>query len=578
MKNLIISMVGILLIYLLALCSIVSCKRELAHTKIPGENSRKENSIRVYSTPELSELTAKWAKEYCLLNPEARIKVMNVSESFINEKFESSNNLVFLTGELDTTTYKKSYWQEVVGRDAIIPVVNSSNPIIDEIMMQGISVEMLAQMINTPGMRDWGMLLKTNQDIPFNLYMTTEVSTNSRLIKFLGVDQLNIDGIKVGAGKNLLASIESDPYGIGICKIKNIIDFNSNSILENIKVLPLDRNNDGRIDHAENIYDNLDVLLRGVWIGKYPRVLTRNIYSVSPLKPTNKTEVEFLKWVLSDGQQYLNDYGFIDLWHTERLAKVKLIDDYKMDMAAVNSYSLTKRSLFYLVYLPILVILSFALVVLVVKGIEYVKKLRTSRKEISFKPKFLFNEVYVDSPQGLYYDKTHTWAFMEKNGIVTMGIDDFLQHTTGSITGIKMKHPGERVKRSKKVVSIIQAGKQLDIYAPFSGTIVEHNTDLIPHASILNSSPYNDGWIYKIEPTNWLKEMQFLIKGGQKYKEWLKDEFIRLKEFFENSIKSEKVEYAHVLQDGGELKDGILMDFGPEVWEDFQTSFIDVSS
>jgi hypothetical protein len=139
-----------------------------------------------------------------------------------------------------------------------------------------------------------------------------------------------------------------------------------------------------------------------------------------------------------------------------------------------------------------------------------------------------------------------------------------------------MKSPGERVRKGKKAVSIIQDGKQLDISAPVSGTIKEQNTHLTTDSSLLNSSPYAEGWIYKIEPVNWFKEVQFLIMGSS-YKKWLKNEFQRLKDFLTDTIRSDYEEYAHVLQDGGELKENILKDLGPETWEDFQTNFIDVS-
>jgi hypothetical protein len=63
---------------------------------------------------------------------------------------------------------------------------------------------------------------------------------------------------------------------------------------------------------------------------------------------------------------------------------------------------------------------------------------------------------------------------------------------------------------------------------------------------------------------------------AEKYRKWLFDEFSRLKDFLATSLKVNKVEYEHVvLQDGGVLKDSILADLGPEVWEDFQTNFLD---
>jgi len=63
-----------------------------------------------------------------------------------------------------------------------------------------------------------------------------------------------------------------------------------------------------------------------------------------------------------------------------------------------------------------------------------------------------------------------------------------------------------------------------------------------------------------------------------KYKEWLQDEFVRMRDFLALSANSNTVVYQQVvLQDGGELKDNVLADLGPEVWEDFQTRFIDTS-
>ena len=80
-----------------------------------------------------------------------------------------------------------------------------------------------------------------------------------------------------------------------------------------------------------------------------------------------------------------------------------------------------------------------------------------------------------------------------------------------------------------------------------------------------------------IEPTNWLLEIQFLFMA-EKYKIWLKDEFSRLKDFIVASINASTPGFAYVaIQDGGSLRDNILADLGPEIWEDFQTQFIDTS-
>ena len=95
--------------------------------------------------------------------------------------------------------------------------------------------------------------------------------------------------------------------------------------------------------------------------------------------------------------------------------------------------------------------------------------------------------------------------------------------------------------------------------------------------SLVNSSPYNEGWVYRIEPSNWLRENQLLFMAD-KQRQFLKNEFSRLKDFLLQPLRTDDEKYAQViLQDGGELIDNTLSNLGPEVWEDFQTKFIDPS-
>jgi len=187
------------------------------------------------------------------------------------------------------------------------------------------------------------------------------------------------------------------------------------------------------------------------------------------------------------------------------------------------------------------------------------------------------NENSIAAPRGLYYDKTHTWAFMEQDGFVKIGIDDFLKHVTGSLTSLKMKSPGVKVRKGEKILTIIRDGKQLELYSPVSGFIRKQNESLLKYPSGINSLPYTEGWVYQIEPVNWVREVSFMLMFD-KYKEWLQDEFVRMRDFLALSANSNTVVYQQVvLQDGGELKDNVLADLGPEVWEDFQTRFIDTS-
>lgn len=214
-------------------------------------------------------------------------------------------------------------------------------------------------------------------------------------------------------------------------------------------------------------------------------------------------------------------------------------------------------------------------------AIDAVVKYSRWKKLVNLTPSKLippvFNENSVMSPKGLYYDKTHTWVFMEKKGTVKIGIDDFLLHVTGPINRIKMREQGEKIKKGEPLFSIFQNGKHLSIKSPISGTIIFRNNLIVNDALLLNSSPLQDGWIYEIEPLNWQRESQFLIISDT-YKAWLKNEFVRLKDFLAyNRLLNNSEVATLMLQDGGELKEHVLADFGPKIWEEFQNKFIDSS-
>jgi glycine cleavage system H lipoate-binding protein len=271
--------------------------------------------------------------------------------------------------------------------------------------------------------------------------------------------------------------------------------------------------------------------------------------------------------LISDGQQLLAASGFSEL---AGIQKEKAMESLTPQMALIEAEEETSRSFWWIL----------ALVTLIIAGLMVVPVFLARRKKVAPFPPELhvsssLNETPVSAPAGLFFDKTHTWAFMEKDGLVKMGIDDFIQHITGPLTRIIAKSPGEKIRKGEIAVTLIRDGKQLNLYAPVTGTIRHINKNLESNSSVVNSSPFAEGWIYMIEPRNWLKEIQYMLMGAQ-YRDWLKEELVRLKDFFADSSQKHSLVYSHVvLQDGGEIADHVLADMGPDVWEEFQTEFID---
>jgi glycine cleavage system H lipoate-binding protein/ABC-type phosphate transport system substrate-binding protein len=523
------------------------------------------NSIQVVSSPELTGLATNWADEFARLNPSVKITVGAVTD------IQGSNSLSFMTDENPAVVTEQNTWKMVVGRDATVGIINARNPLLEQINRQGISAEKLAQLFSSSDKHNWGSLISGSPDAPFNTYFIENEKVNTAIGIFTGIDNANVTGNKVSTAAELMSAVEKDVNAIGFCKLTDVRDASTNGIIQGLQLLPIDKNMNGRIDSFENIYGSMDAFTRGVWIGKYPSALCGNIYAASAVQPTDKNTVAFLTWIITTGQKYLNDNGYSNL--ASREVKLNMAVLYGAEIAvaqtSIKSYNVWNW------LISLLVIGLVASITMVI--VSHIKDQKLAEQNSDFDLTPVLNEDAIMAPKGLYFDKTHTWAFMEEDGNVKVGVDDFLQHITGTITRIAMKKPGESIRKGEKIMTIVRDGKQLELYAPISGVIREQNQSLVSDSSLINTAPFTEGWVYLIEPKNWLREIQFMFMA-EKYKEWLGDEFARLKDFFSATVRTNTAVYAHiVLQDGGELTDNVLADLEPEVWEDFQTKFIDVS-
>ncbi len=564
MKTRICLLIGIILLN----CSISDSKEVTS-----GNTPTQQGSLDVFTSPDLYNLTMTWVNEYGSLNPNLKINVVKSNNNEITDRLNTREGIGFIADDAYDALNNQSVWNMVVGRDVIVPIMNAANPFRDKIYQEGITVEKLARILENPEKQNWGMLLnniQNNPEIPFHYYVINDPSIRSGVANFLKTNQPNTNGIKITSGQEMISAIQKDPNAFGFCRLVQIMDPKNQNLAENIKLVPIDKNSNGKIDYMENIYDNLQAFSRGVWIGKYPNALSGNIYSISSQKPKKATELAFLSWVLTEGQNFLNTNGYSNLASSEIKSQLdKINEPVVYTVAPTNEVNALLKMILTVLFVFVVIGFVFDMVTRRIRNKEGIVKDANSRMST------VFDENSVIIPKGIYFDKTHTWAFMKKDGTVKIGIDDFLLHITGPVTRIEMKNAGEKIKKGDQLFSIIQKGKQLNIYAPISGTIKTQNKILTTNSSLLNSAPYEEGWIYTIEPTNWLLEIQYLTMAD-KYKSWLTDEFSRLKDFFAAVLKTNNTEYALItLQDGGAFKDNVLADFGPEIWEDFQTKFID---
>jgi glycine cleavage system H protein len=177
-------------------------------------------------------------------------------------------------------------------------------------------------------------------------------------------------------------------------------------------------------------------------------------------------------------------------------------------------------------------------------------------------------------PQGLFYNKNHTWSFLEKSGNARIGIDDFLLKIVGNVKVNYLKFPGEKLSKGEVLAEINQNGKRLRITSPISGEIVTTNNSITENPEKLQEDPYGKGWICAIKPSNWKTETQYYYLGAEASK-WITNELVRFKDFLSVSlVKNSSEQSVIVFQEGGELRQNILSELDEKIWMDFQESFL----
>jgi glycine cleavage system H protein len=101
-------------------------------------------------------------------------------------------------------------------------------------------------------------------------------------------------------------------------------------------------------------------------------------------------------------------------------------------------------------------------------------------------------------PGDLYYSETHQWARVEE-GVATVGITNYAQEQLGDVVYVELPQPDEDVTRGEPLGSVESVKAVADVNSPVSGRVAEANTALDDAPEKINQSPYDDGWLAKIE-------------------------------------------------------------------------------
>ena len=102
----------------------------------------------------------------------------------------------------------------------------------------------------------------------------------------------------------------------------------------------------------------------------------------------------------------------------------------------------------------------------------------------------------------LKYLSSHEWARLEDDGTVTVGITDHAQEELGDVVYVEAPEVGAVIAAGEEAGVVESVKAASDIFTPVSGEVIAINEALEDAPETVNSSPYDDGWFFKVQPSN----------------------------------------------------------------------------
>lgn len=273
-----------------------------------------KGNISISGAFALYPIAVKWAEEFKKIHPNVKIDISaGGAGKGITDVLSNVTDIGLVSRDLNPEEIKKGAFPIAVTKDAVIPTVSANNPFLAQLKTRGVKKEEFNNLFITGKIRSWSQL-GFKSSAPVHVYTRSDAAGAAETwAKYFGKKQEDLLGVAVYGDPGLAQAVKKDPSGVGFNNIVYIYDSKTKKATNGLVVLPIDLNKNGKIDPDENFYDAVDDLIKAIATGKYPSPPARDLYFVTKGKPQHPIVIEFTKWILTEGQKYVHEAGYIQL-------------------------------------------------------------------------------------------------------------------------------------------------------------------------------------------------------------------------------------------------------------------------
>jgi phosphate transport system substrate-binding protein len=273
-----------------------------------------EGTITLSGAFALYPMAVRWGEEFQKLHPKVKVDISaGGAGKGIADTLGGLVDIGMISRDVDPSEIQKGAYPIGVTKDAVVATVNAKNPVLNDLLSKGVKRKTFADIYINGTVNSWGDVVgkpEIKQEI--HVYTRSDASGASDIwAKYLGGKQESLKGTGVYGDPGLLAAVQKDPLGIGYNNYNYAFDMKTGQPVSGIRIISFDVNGNGVVDPEENI-STKEKTIAAIKNGVFPSPPARVELFVTKGKPTGVTS-EFIRWVLTDGQKYVDEVGYIQL-------------------------------------------------------------------------------------------------------------------------------------------------------------------------------------------------------------------------------------------------------------------------
>lgn len=317
-----IQLISVLMILALLLPALAGCGAQ--QTGSPAGDGELRGTLTASGAFALYPMMVRWGEEFSKLHPGVQFDISaGGAGKGMTDALNGAVEIGMVSRAITPDEEAKGAFWVAVTKDAVFPAVNAGNPVLADLLAQGITQETFIGIYITGEITTWGQVVgRPKVTDPIHVYTRADACGAAEVwAKFLGnKKQEDLTGIGVSSDPGIMEAVIKDPLGIGYNNLNYAFDAKTGNAVAGSAVAPIDVDGDGAAGPDEALQTKA-AAVTAVATGKYPSPPARLLNLVTKGKPTGLTAA-FIEWILADGQKLLDEVGYVPLT-PEQLAASK---------------------------------------------------------------------------------------------------------------------------------------------------------------------------------------------------------------------------------------------------------------